>query len=399
MIMMKKTIRTLLVLAASGMMAPAAAQITVDKMEVHADDVSFRDTLKTKSSVDADYFSLARYKAERAAIRKERNFLEISAGVQGALTSYNDPWIETSGGDNSIALTAVFDLKHTFKKNKFSIETRAIAKFGYNRMKVETQRIGADGKPMVDANGDKVMDSEGIWFKNQDEFEISTAPSFKMSKNWSYGSIIKFRSQFVNGYKSRSEQKLEHRKSGFMTPGYLDVSLGFTYTCPKPKFPIVVNLSPVALNATFAENDLIRRDNGYTYGIEDPDKTSKYEGGSSIQIDFDRKFGKSEFLRYRTMLYGFYGWISDIGQANKYHNYHNYLAAYDRWEQGDKNIKDKPRLPVHPIVRWTNTIDIKATKYLSTQFNFELYYNRSQNVETMTKTLLSVGLTYTFKNK
>ena len=397
--MMKKTTRTLLVFAVSGLAMPVAAQITVDKMEVHAEDVSFRDTLKTKSSVDADYFSQARYKAERAAIRKERNFLEISTGVQGSLTSYNDPWIETSGGDNSIALAAVFDLKHTFKKNKFSIETRAIAKFGYNRMKVETQRIGADGNPMVDENGDKVMESEGVWFKNQDEFEISTAPSFKMSKNWSYGSIIKFRSQFVNGYKSRSEQKLEHRKSGFMTPGYLDVSLGFTYTCPKPKFPIVVNLSPVALNATFAENDLIRRDNGYTYGIEDPDKTSKYEGGSSVQIDFDRKFGKTEFLRYRTMLYGFYGWISDIGQANKYSNYSRYREAYEKWEQGDKNIKDKPRLPVHPVVRWTNTIDIKATKYLSTQFNFELYYNRSQHVETMTKMLLSVGLTYTFKNK
>ena len=87
---MKKNIRTLLVFAASGLMMPAAAQISVDKIEVHEDDVSFRDTLKTKSSVDADYFSPARYKAERAAIRKERNFLEISSGLQGALTSYND---------------------------------------------------------------------------------------------------------------------------------------------------------------------------------------------------------------------------------------------------------------------------------------------------------------------
>ncbi len=398
MIMMKKTIRTLLVLAASGAMIPVAAQITVDKMEVHADDVSFRDTLKTKSSVDADYFSLARYKAERAAIRKERNFLEISAGVQGALTSYNDPWIETSGGDNSIALTAVFDLKHTFKKNKFSIETRAIAKLGYNRMKVE----------MTDDAGEEY--SKGIWFKNQDEFEISTAPSFKMSKNWSYGSIIKFRSQFVNGYKSRTEQKLEHRKSSFMTPGYLDVSLGFTYTCPKPKFPIVINLSPVALNATFAENEQIRNNfwdkkpGWQVYGLSGPDKTSKYEGGSSIQIDFDRKFGKSEFLRYRTMLYGFYGWISDIGQRNKISNYSAYVQALEKWEDKDDvsvghELSDKPNLPIHPVVRWTNTIDIKATKYLSTQFNFELYYNRSQNVKTMTKMLLSVGLTYTFKNK
>lgn len=376
--------KLLLSLALLGAAMHAEAQFSVDHVEARVDDVSFRDTLKTKESVDAEYFNLARYKAERAAIRKERNNLEISAGVQGALTSYNDPWIKTSGGDNAIALTAVFDLKHTFKKNKFSIDTRAIAKFGYNRMKVENKAENT---------------SESIWFKNQDEFEISTAPKFNMSKNWSYGTIAKFRSQFVNGYKSRTEQKKEHRKSSFMTPGYLDVSLGVTYTYPKPKWPIVVNLSPIALNATFAENDLIRRDNGYAYGIEDPDKTAKYEGGSSIQVDFDRKFGKTEFLRYRTMIYAFYGWISDIGQSNKIGDYHRYLDAYDTWEKGDKNIKEKPRLPVHPIVRWTNTIDIKATKYLTTQINFELYYNRAQHVDVMTKTLLSVGLTYTFKNK
>ena len=82
------------------------------------------------------------------------------------------------------------------------------SKLGYNRMKVETQRLDADGKPMVDDNGNNIMDSEGVWFKNQDEFVVSVAPSFKMSENWSYGSILNFRSQFVNGYKSRTEQKL-----------------------------------------------------------------------------------------------------------------------------------------------------------------------------------------------
>ena len=66
-------------------------------------NVTFRDRLKS-TSVDADYFSLARYKAERAAIRKERNYLEFGGGLQGTLTSYNDPWISVSGGDNSIAL-------------------------------------------------------------------------------------------------------------------------------------------------------------------------------------------------------------------------------------------------------------------------------------------------------
>ena len=30
---------------------------------------------------------------------------------------------------------------------------------------------------------------------------------------------------------------------------------------------------------------------------------------------------------------------------------------------------------------------------------FQLYYNRAQNVSVQTRTLLSVGLSYTFKNK
>lgn len=161
----------------------------------------------------------------------------------------------------------------------------------------------------------------------------------------------------------------------------------------------MVNISPIALNATFAENELIRKTNGFNYGIEDPDKTSKYEGGSSIQIDFDRTFGKTGFLRYRTTLYSFYGWITDIGQKNKISDYSEYRIAYDDWVEKGSDIKTKPRLPIHPIVRWENTIDIKATKYLSTSLSFQLYYNRAQNLDVQTRTLLSVGLTYTFKNK
>ena len=387
---------------------PASAQISIDEVNAEQQSVTFQDKLKS-TSVDVDYFNLARYKAERAAIRKERNYLELGGGLQGTLTSYNDPWISVSGGDNSIALVATFNLRHIFKKNLFSIETKFNAKLGYNRMKVETQRVGPDGKPMVDESGNKIMDSEGVWFKNQDEFVIWVNPAFEMAKNWTYGSILQFRSQFVNGYKSRSEQEKKHLKSKFMTPGYLDISLGITYKSPEKKFPITVNMSPLALNATFAENDWIRKRQvdkdgneikpAYPYGIEDPDRTSKYEGGSSVQIDFDRTFGKTGYLRYRTMLYGFYGWISDIGQRNKISDYSKYLEAFEKWNAGDKNIKDKPRLPIHPIVRWTNTIDIKATKFLSTTLSFELYYNRAQNVDVQTKTLLSVGLTYTFKNK
>ena len=375
---------------------PAAAQISIDEVNAEQEGVTFRDRLKS-TPVDVDYFSLARYKAERAAIRKERNYLEIKADLQGSLTSYNDSWIAVSGGDNSIALTATLFLKHTFTKNLFTVETIFNAKMGYNRMRVET------------TNDDGPTDSNGVWFKNQDEFDISVSPAFKMSKNWSYGSIFKFRSQFVNGYVSRTEQERKHLKSTFMTPGYLDISFGFTYNCPVKKFPIVINLSPLSLNATFAESDWIRRRQvdkdgneikpAYSYGIEDPDKTSKYEGGSSIQIDFDRTFGKSNYLHYKTRISGFYGWMTDLGQKNKIRDYTEYRLAYEKWLSGGQNIKDKPRLPIHPTVRWENTLEIYATKYIKTTLNFQLYYNRAQNLDVQTNTQLLVGLTYTFKNK
>ena len=372
---------------------PAAAQISIDEVNAEPSDVKFHDELKS-TSVDVDYFSLARYRAERAAIRKEHNDLEISAGLQGTLTSYNDPWISVSGGDNSIALVASFNLRHLFKKNLFSIETKASAKLGYNRMKVET--TNAENEPV----------SNGVWFKNQDEFVVWVNPAFKLAKNWSYGSTFQFRSQFVNGYKSRTEQEREHLKSSFLSPGYLDISLGLTYKSPLAKFPIAVNISPVALSAVFVESSRIRSNSwdsnkpGWeSYGLASEGKTSKYEGGSSVEINFDRTFGKTGYLRYRTTLYTFYGWITDVGQPHKYNDYNRYLDAVQTWEQNGSDPELKPRLAIHPTVRWTNTVDIKATKFLTTTLSFQLYYNRAQNLSVQTETLLSVGLTYTFKNK
>ena len=381
-----------LFLLVSGL--PAAAQISIDEVKAEPQDVKFRDELKS-TSVDVDYFSLARYKAERAAIRKERNDLEIGTGLQGTLTSYNDPWISVSGGDNSIALVATFNLRHLFKKNLFSIETKFSAKIGYNRMKVET----------TDSESGETV-SNGVWFKNQDELLFWVNPAFTLAKNWTYGSTFQFRSQFVNGYKSRTEQEREHLKSTFLSPGYLDISLGLTYKSPHPKFPIAVNISPVAMSAVFVESATIRNNSwdsnkpGWeSYGLASAEETSKYEGGSSVEINFDRTFGKTGYLRYRTTLFSFYGWITDIGKPNKIRDYSDYENAYAEWEAAGKDPKTKPWLPIHPTVRWTNTLDIKATKFITTTVSFQLYYNRAQNVDVQTQTLLSVGLTYTFKNK
>ncbi|MBR5820137.1 MAG: DUF3078 domain-containing protein [Alistipes sp.] len=385
---------------------PAAAQFTIDAVKTQPkkqiqNQMSFRDTMK-QTSADAEFFSLARHKAERAAIRKERNTLEVTGSLMASVTAYNDPWVDVSGGDNSIATVANVFVKHTFTKDLFTLESKFEGKFGYNRIKVEMNK--------TDANGAEYIDREGIWFKNQDEFYFSVDPSFKMAKNWSYGGSFKFRSQLARGYLSRTEQRRKDMKSSFMTPGYLDLSIGLKFKSPNQKLPFVVDLSPIALSAVYATNDWVRREQfdkdgkrikkAFAYGIEDPDKNARYEGGSSIQIDFDRKFGEDQNIRYRTTLFSFYGWITNLALDNKYNSYSEYCDAYDRWlAKGDEDIKTKPRLAIHPTVRWENTVDIRATRYLTTSLSFQLYYNRSQTVRVQTKTLLSVGLSYTFKNK
>lgn len=405
--MKRNLICTIFALVALAVAMPAHAQFTIDRVEAKKESINFQtaDTLK-QTTADMEYFSRARYRAERAAIRKERNTLEITSGLQGTMTAYNDPWVDVSGGDNSIAVVASLFIKHVYKKDLFSVESKFEGKFGYNRMKVEMPMFDAAGDVMTDEAGNQLMDRSGVWFKNQDEFAIQVSPSWKMSKDWSYGGSFKFRSQIANGYASRTEQKRKDMKSSFMTPGYLDLSVGVTYTCPSKKVPIKVQLSPLAMSAVYANNSWIRREQydadgnrikkAFNYGIEDPDKSSKYEGGSSIQIDFDRTFGKTEYLRYRTTLFSFWGWITNMGLDNKVKRWDDYHAALDKW---DGNIKTKPRLPIHPTVRWENTVDIKATKFLTTSLSFQLYYNRAQNASIQTKTLLSVGLSYTFKNK
>ena len=386
--MNKKILCLIFSLAALAATERAAAQFTIDNVKTRPTSkemVKQKDTV-TRSEVSTDYFNQARYRAERAAIRKERNKFEFTASIQGTMTAYNDAWIENSGGDNTVAALAKVLLKHNYKKGKFVVDNKIDAKFGYNRMKVETTL------------DDGSVDNKGVWFKNQDEFLLETKPAIKFSQNWDFSSIIKFRSQFASGYKSRTEQELQHRKSAMFAPAYFDVSLGLTYSCPKKGFPIKINLAPLAMNSTFVNSELVR-ENGYLYGLTSADKTSKWEGGSSVQIDFDRKWGKREWFRYRTTLYSFSGWMTNIGLDNKVRDYGEYVEAYKQWEANGKVAADKPILPIHPTVRWENTISLKASKYFTTDISFQLYYNRAQNLKVQTQTLLSVGLSYTFKNK
>lgn len=344
-----------LILIATLCSVNAMAQVSIDEVKSNNEKAEFKNEMKT-NDLDAEYYSEAKERAERLAIRKERNTVDFSANLHGSLTAFSKSW--QAAGDNTVTILASLNFLHTYKKDRFTLSNAASAKFGYNNMK-------------MDLNGKQ----KGVWFKNVDEIALSTSPQWALVKNWSYGANVKFRTQFAPGYGARGDKQLgNQRVSNFMTPGYLDASLGFTYILPSEKFPLKVNLAPIAMSTTFRDDLSTSKDYGVLHGH------SKVEGGLSVQLDFDKTWGKNGWLRYRTTAYSFYGWITDLSQVAKAED----KSAYEH---------------IVPTLRWENTIDIKATKYISTQIYVQLYYNKAETKQLQVSSMLSVGLTYIFKNK
>ena len=246
--------------------------------------------------------------------------------------------------------------------------------------------------------------------KSQDEWFIQTSPAYVLSNSWNVGGSLSLRSQFANGWNSTDKETRKLTSAGF-APAYLIASIGVTYVCPNKKFPIKINIAPLSMNAIYVTSENVRDfyykekfgadtdvntlslkdlNTPYVYGLTLRNKNQRYEGGSSIQVDFDKTFGKKGVFRYRTTLYSFYGWINQIAQQND----------SKKWNSNPENANQPLKYEsIVPTVRWENTIDIKATKYFSTQFYFQLYYNKAQINKVQTQVVLGVGLAYTFKNK
>ena len=361
-------------MAAAVLMSSAtvSAQVSIVSSAPEAEEqIAFTDEVKQGEVKTEVFSSEAQRRAERAAIRKERNTLEIGTSLNGSLSNFNNQWQSVNGNTNSITGIANFLLTHQYKKHHLTIDNKVTAKLGYTN-------------------------TNSAWAKSQDEWFMSTAPAYVINDQWSFGAIISLRSQFANGFDS--DHKLT---SNFFTPAYFNVSLGFTYVCPNPKFPIKINMSPISMSAVYVISDNVQNEffgrkfgadadrnslrnteswyEPYCYGLTLDNGSSRYEGGSSIQIDFDRTFGQKGIFRYRTTLYSFYGWINEAVQQSS-----NIKAFYEH---------------IAPTIRWEHTVDIKATKFFSTQFYFQMYYNKAQINSLQTQIMLGVGLAYTFKNK
>ena len=243
------------------------AQFSIPTVDPSARTLSLSDSLK-KVEIRNEFFSEGAWRAERKRIRNERNTTEFNVDLQLSQTQF-DNW--APGGDNTFATRGSLFFRHQYKLEKFSLDNKFEARYGFNRI---------EKKP----------------FKNEDEFKFNLISTWKIKKHWSYAATANLRSQFTPGYVSRIDRT---RKSDFMSPGFFDVAIGFNYR--KEKSPLGITLSPVGGSIVVVLDDSLSK-----LGINGVDKGKHTKGqvGPSVQIDFDLEFAK-KICRYRSRLYSF----------------------------------------------------------------------------------------------
>lgn len=283
---MRRFITLLLLLVLLGAANRSSAQFSISRVTPkEIDTKAMDDTIKPIAPINNRFFSEARYKAERRAIRKERNTLQINASAMFNLTGFHN-W--AAGGDNVFASNLAFYFSHTYVKNKFNFQTTFDARYGINYI---------DGKS----------------FKNEDAFVFNLSSSWELNKNWSYAATFQYRSQFSKGYKSKDVHKLV---SAFMAPGTIAPAIGFIYR--NKKVPLTISIMPVAGSVTFVLNDSLSLEGAY--GVKVGEKSTGAIG-ASLQVDFNKAFYNDK-LTYRTYFYAFSNYDSN---KNAYINWKNTL--------------------------------------------------------------------------
>lgn len=391
---MKKFVLLISFVALFGV-SESFAQFNVEKSKTannEDEDIRFRNSFKGMT-VKTDYYNEARAKAERKRIRNERNTLNMSFNVQGQMFAYNDAW----GGENSTSLLGTFHLTHTFAKNRFRITTQADVRYGYNRARADIT--------VKDENGQDVTERKGIWFKNTDAFWVMTQPSLSINDRWAYSFTGRMDSQLTNSYTSRVKQEDADLKTTFLAPATVSASLGMTYKMKK--FPLSVTMDVFSTSGKLVYSDELKKlyeergaDN--YFGVE-IDKHATFSGGSQVQLSFSKTWGKKQWITYWMHTQAYYGWITNLMKGSKIRDYERYLDQKAAWEAGGQQGEAPAAVPyaarLHPTVNSQHRLTLKVSNFLSTNFYYQLVYDKAANTAVRTQSQWTVGLTYTWSNK
>ncbi len=113
--------------------------------------------------------------------------------------------------------------------------------------------------------------------KSEDKIHLSSVYGYDAARQkLFYSGLLDFKSQFGKGYKYDKDTTLV---SKFMSPGYLNFSLGMLY---KPNDKLSIYLSPVAAKMTIVSDTLLST----TYGVDEGEK-ARGEFGATAKITYN----------------------------------------------------------------------------------------------------------------
>ena len=252
----------------------------------------------------------------------------------------------SAGGENSVGLTAFFNMKANYKNGKHVWGNTVDLGYGF-------QYLGNKGNTR--------------FTKTNDKLELTSAYGYQISKDekWFLTLLVNFRTQFADGFNYPDDSTVI---SKFMAPGYLIAGVGITYA---PVKWFYVYLSPFSSRFTFVMDQALS-DSG-SFGVE-RGKNIKGEFGPYLRADMNKDLAKN--INLSTTLELFTDYLKKFGNID---------------------------------VNWSLRLTMNVNKWLAASIATQLIYDDDIMIKTTPtseagprtqfKELLGIGLTYKFNQK
>lgn len=258
------------------------------------------------------------------------------------------------GGDPSISGNAFLNIFANYAKDKTTWDNTLDV--GYGMMRQGTKKTNI------------------MFYKTDDKLDFASKYGRYAFKYWYYSALVGFKTQFTDGYKSVTDST---RISSWMSPGYLNVSLGMDF---KPKFEkhsnvtLSVLIAPLSGKITFVTDSALSAEGAF--GVE-PGKKLRPEFGGYVKTEL-----KVDFLKMFT--------------------YTSKLDLFSNYIHKAQNVD----------FTWDNLLTIKFSNWLAANINLTIAYDddidipidrdddgiaESTGKRLQFKELIGIGLTYKFQ--
>lgn len=211
--------------------------------------------------------------------------------------------------------------------------------------------------------------------KTDDVIDVQSTFSYGLKDPWFISFLGGFRTQFLEGFSSAEDTV---RSSGFMAPGYLNLSLGIEYI-PNDNFKIM--LSPLSGKFTFVQDQLLA--NQGAFGVE-PAVLNAAGQIETLGENFRAEMGSYLRVMYEKDI------MDNIGLRTRVEFFSNYI-------ENPQNIDVNGEL----------IMDFKVNEWFAASLQLNLIYDDDIQIEdrfgdvgprTQFKQVIGLGITYKIAN-